>query len=221
MATIPVWQIQMKADAPRRAYPHFRPAVYRIYGEPDNGRLETDRPHVFNAYGAYVFNWLGSKTNSTEFSAFQTITSVTPQTTRIYVLSNITPTIFTKRGDLGRSPTFTQTDFNITHRYRFGKDNRFTLAGDLNFLNLFNQDTVTGVFTTLSQPSAQISGGILGFPNNGVEFTNAYTSGVLLTPINNYLNGTPTILNRKDARYGQPNAFQAPRSVRFGFRLLF
>lgn len=183
--------------------------------------METDRPHVFNAYGAYIFNWLGSKTNSTEFSAIQTITSGIPQTTRIYVLSNITPTIFTKRGDLGRGLTFTQTDLNITHRYRFGKDNRFTLAGDLNFLNLFNQDTVTGVFTTLSQPSAQISGGILGFPNNGVEFTNAYTSGVLLTPINNYLNGTPTILNRKDARYGQPNAFQAPRSVRFGFRLLF
>jgi Outer membrane receptor for ferrienterochelin and colicins len=44
-------------------------------GNKDNGKLETDRPHVFNAYGAYIFDWLGSKTNSTEFSAFQTITS--------------------------------------------------------------------------------------------------------------------------------------------------
>lgn len=190
-------------------------------GEPDNGRLETDRPHVFNAYGAYIFNWLGSKKNSTELSAFQTFTSGTPQTTRIYVISTNTPTIFTKRGDLGRSPTFSQTDFNITHRYRFGKDNRFTIVGDLNFLNLFNQDTVTGVFTALSISSAQVSGPAFGFPSNGAEFTNAYTSGALLTPINNYLNGTATVLNRKDARYKQPNAFQVPRSVRFGFRLLF
>ena len=28
-------------------------------GTPDNGRLATDRPHVFNAYGAYEVNWLG------------------------------------------------------------------------------------------------------------------------------------------------------------------
>ncbi len=27
----------------------------------------------------------------------------------------------------------------VTHRYRFGRDNRFTSAGDLNILNLFDQ----------------------------------------------------------------------------------
>ncbi|HEX8263943.1 MAG TPA: carboxypeptidase regulatory-like domain-containing protein [Pyrinomonadaceae bacterium] len=190
-------------------------------GEPDNGRLETDRPHVFNAYGAYILDWGGSKTNSTELSVFQTITSGTPQTTRFYVVSNITPTIFTKRGDLGRTPTFSQTDFNITHRYRFGRDNRFTLAGDLNILNLFDQDTVTGLFTAISTPQSVITGPTFGFPDNAATFTNALTSGSLLTQINTYLNGTPTVLNRKDSRYKQPNAFQEPRAVRFGFRLLF
>jgi len=122
---------------------------------------------------------------------------------------------------LGRTPTFSQTDFNITHRYRFGRDNRFTIVGDLNFLNLFDQNTVTGVFTALSTPQSVITGSTFGFPNNGAEFTNALTSGALLERINTYLNGTPTVLNRKDARYGQPNAFQVPRSVRFGFRFLF
>ena len=38
-------------------------------GEKDNGRLQTDRPHVFNIYGAYIFDWMKSKTNSTEISA--------------------------------------------------------------------------------------------------------------------------------------------------------
>ena len=111
-------------------------------GEPDNGRLETDRPHVFNVYGAYIFDWLKSKSNSTELSAFQTVSSGTPQTTRIFLVSVVTPAIFLKRGDLGRGPTFSQTDFNITHRYRFGRDDRFTIAGDLNFLNLLYNDRV-------------------------------------------------------------------------------
>jgi hypothetical protein len=192
-------------------------------GALDNGRLETDRPHVFNAFGAYIFNWLGSNSNSTEFSAFQTITSGTPQTTRIFLVSTITPAIFTKRGDLGRSPTYSQTDFSITHRLRFGTENRFTIAGDLNFLNLFDQDAVTNVFVVKSVNTAVITGPILGmgFPNNGIAFTNAYTSGALLTPINTFLEGNATNLNRKDARYGQPSTFQSPRSVRFGIRFLF
>ncbi|MGD9560899.1 MAG: carboxypeptidase regulatory-like domain-containing protein [Pyrinomonadaceae bacterium] len=196
-------------------------------GEPDNGRLGTDRPHVFNAYGAYIFDWIGSKTNSTELSAFQTISSGTPQTSQIYMVTNITPTIFTKRGDLGRTPTFSQTDFNVTHRYRFGRDNRFTLVGDLNFLNLFDQATVTGLFTALGRPQATMIGPTFGFPDNGPAYINAFNSGSLLPQINSFLDGTlgcatpGTCINRKDSRYGQPNAFQAPRSVRFGFRFLF
>lgn len=192
-------------------------------GEPDNGRLETDRPHVFNIYGAYIFNWMGSKSNSTELSVFQTVTSGTPQTSRIFLVSTITPAIYLKRGDLGRSPTFTQTDFNITHRYRFGRDNRFALVGDLNFLNLFDQRTVTGVYTIRNTSNAVITGPILamGFPNNGIAFTNAYTSGALLDPIKNFIIGNATNLNRIDDRYGQPLTFQSPRIVRFGFRLIF
>ena len=187
-------------------------------GEPDNGRLETDRPHVFNVYGSYLFDWFKKRTNSTELSVFQTVASGTPQTTRFYVVSNITPTIFLKRGDLGRTPTFSQTDFSVTHRYRFGRDNRFTIAADLNILNLFNQDTVTGLFTSIGTPQGVINGATFGFPNNGAQFVNALNSGALLDQINAYLNGSP---NRKDSRYGQPDTFQSPRAVRFGFRLLF
>ena len=192
-------------------------------GEADNGRLETDRPHVFNAYGAYIFNWMGSQSNSTEFSAFQTIVSGTPQTTRIFLVSSITPAIFLKRGDLGRTPTFSQTDFNITHRYRFGRDNRFTIVGDLNFLNLFNQDAVTNLFVIQNVNTSVISGATFNFPipRNAAPFVNAYTSGSLLTPINNFLNGDATNLNRRDARYGQPFTFQSPRTIRFGFRFIF
>lgn len=194
-------------------------AGFTAKGEKDNGRLATDRPHVFNVYGAYIFDWRGAS-NSTEFSAFQTVTSGTPQTTYVNFIT-IAETILNERGDLGRTPRYSQTDFGITHRYRFGRDNRFTLAGDLNILNLFDQKTVTSLFNTLSGPGIGISGATLGFPDNAAGVTNAFTSGALYTPIVNFLNGNATALNRKDVRYGQPNGFQGARSVRFGFRLLF
>jgi Carboxypeptidase regulatory-like domain/TonB-dependent Receptor Plug Domain len=199
-------------------------------GDTDNGRLETDRPHVFNAYGAYIFNWMGSKTNSTELSAFQTVTSGTPQTSRIFLVSTVTPAIFLKRGDLGRSPTYSQTDFNITHRYRFGKDNRFTIAADVNILNLFDQKTATGIYPVQNLSSSVITATNLrnyAIANsmtvpfttlNDASFVNPYVNGQLLTMINSYLNSNPAF---RDARYGKPYLYQAPRGVRFGFRLLF
>jgi len=195
---------------------------YTAAGIQDLGRLATDRPHVFNAYGAYIYDWQGRKANSTEFSLFQTIQSGTPQTSTIQF---ITTTIFTKRGDLGRTPIFTQTDGAITHRYRFGTDKRLQLVGDLNFINLWNEANVTGVFTSVtaagisysstSQFGPQYATG--GFP----LLINSYNQGKLLGQINSYLAGTQQAKGRKDARYGQPNSFQAPRSVRFGVRFIF
>lgn len=190
-------------------------------GQKDNGLLATDRTHVFNAYGAYIFDWKGSKTNSTELSFFTTAQSGTPLTSTV---AFITTTIFTKRGDLGRSPMFTQTDFAVSHKYKFGRDNRYTLVGDLNILNLFDEDNVLGVYTQKS--AVTMSPNTFGYVNpdgstNYVGAINAWNSGALLTPINTYLAGTPTALNRTDSRYGQANSFQGPRSVRFGFRFLF
>lgn len=192
-------------------------------GTPDNGRLATDRPHVFNVFGAFIYDWFGSKTNSTEFGFFQTVQSGTPQTTFIG-FSNVASTIFTERGDLGRTPTFSQTDLSVSHKYRFGRDNKFTMVGDLNILNLFDQDTVTSLFTQRS--AVTINPASLGFVNadgttNFVAGINAFTSGSQLAPINTFLQGTATVRNRLDSRYGQANGFQGARQVRFGMRLIF
>lgn len=180
-------------------------------GEPDNGRLATDRPHVFNAYGAYIFDWFGNKTNSTDIGFFTTAQSGTPQSTTV---TYIVPIFLTERGDLGRTETFTQTDFSVSHKYRFGRDNRFTMVGDLNILNLFDEANVTSIYglqssVTLSPATFQL---------NEVDGANAFTSGALLSRINANL---ASAINRTDSRYRQPNGFQGPRSVRFGFRLLF
>jgi hypothetical protein len=189
---------------------------FTALGEPDNGPLQTDRPHVFNGYGAYIFDWNGSKSNSTEFSGFQTITSGQPQTTTIYGASTVTPQILYGRGDLGRSPTFTQTDFNVTHRYRFGHDSRFTMALDFNILNVWDQSTVTGIYTTLNPSTAPVNPAALGL--TALTYANGYTSGALLQPILNRINSQA---DRSDLRYTQPHLYQSPRVVRFGARFMF
>lgn len=186
-------------------------------GQPDNGRLPTDRPHVFNIYGAYIFGWNGSRSNSTEFSAFQTLTSGTPQTTSIYGQSSVTPQIFYHRGDLGRTPTFSQTDFNVTHRYRFGRDSRFVMAFDFNVLNLLDQDTVTAVYPTLNTTTDRPSAAGLGL--SARDYANGYTSGALLQTILTRFAAAPT--TRLDSRYKLPQIYQGPRTVRFGMRFLF
>ena len=214
------------SDEPHLVNGRLAPGVSRAFdlphigftaeGEPDNGRLPTDRPHVFNIYGAYIFDWKGSKTNSTEISGFQTITSGTPQTTTIFGASSITPQILRRRGDLGRSPVYSQTDLALTHRYRFGGDNRFTLAFDLNFLNLFDQQTVTGIYTTMNPSSATVSAAALGLSQ--VAYANGYTSGTILNAILARIASQP---DRSDIRYKMPFLYQSPRQVRFGFRILF
>ena len=214
------------SDEPHLVEGRLAPGVSRAFdlpfigftaeGNPDNGRLPTDRPHVFNIYGAYIFNWFGSRTNSTEISAFQSVTSGTPQTTSIFGQSSVTPQIFYSRGDLGRTPTFSQTDLSATHRYRFGRDNRFTMAFDLNFLNLFDQDTITGIYPTLNTTVGRPNDAGLGL--TAVQYANGYTSGALLQTILNRIAASP---DRPDIRYKMPQLFQSPRTVRFGFRLLF
>ncbi len=185
-------------------------------GEKDNGRLQTDRPHVFNIYGAYIFDWMNSKTNSTEISAFQTITSGQPQTTTIYGASTVTPQIFLARGDLGRSPVYSQTDLNLTHRIRLGTDNRFTIAGDFNVLNLWNQATVTGIYTTMNPSTAPVNAAALG--QTQAQYANGITTGTSLTAMIARINSQP---DRSDIRYGLPFLYQSPRTVRFGLRFLF
>jgi hypothetical protein len=214
------------SDEPHLVEGRLAPGVSRAFdlpfigftatGEKDNGRLQTDRPHVFNIFGAYIYDWFGSKSNSTEFSAFQTITSGQPQTTTIFGASTVTPQILLGRGDLGRSPMFTQTDFNLTHRMRMGNDDRYTIAFDMNFLNLFDQRTVTGVYTTMNPSTAPVNAAALGLSN--VAYTNGYTGGTLLPAILARINSQP---DRSDVRYGLPHLFQSPRVVRLGVRFLF
>jgi hypothetical protein len=143
------------ADEAGRASPNVNrffdlpPLGFTADGDPDNGLLPTDRTHVFKAYGGYTFDWNSSKSNQTTLSAFTTVQSGTPLTT-IYNLYALGTTILNERGDLGRTEMFTETDFGVSHRYRFGRDNRFAIEPFLNIINLFDEKNALRADTTIS-----------------------------------------------------------------------
>jgi hypothetical protein len=199
---------------------------FNANGEPDNGRLATDRPHVFKAFGGYTFDWWGHKANSTTISAYTSFQSGTPLTT-IYTLYALSPSILNGRGDLGRTEMFTETDLFIQHNYKFGKDERFVFQPFLNIRNLFDEENVLGVQATISntdfRASQLVTGGCPAATCNGeLGVLRRIFNGGITNYINSYLaNPTTVINNQRLTTYGLPNSFQGPRDVRFGARLIF
>ena len=188
-------------------------------GAPDNGRLSTDRPHVFNIYGAYNFDWLGrAKGGGTQFSLFSTIQSGVPVTS-FYTL--YAAAVLNGRGDLGRTPTFTNTDFAIQHTYKFGGSERYGLVFDFNVLNLFNEANVLYFVDTPAGINPSL--GTLGLPatvTNEPQALNYILTNGITSQFQAYLNST-TAPQRKNTAVGLANSFQGGRQVRFGVRFTF
>jgi hypothetical protein len=197
---------------------------YTVGGAPNDGRLPTDRPHVFKAFVAYTFNNQDSfiklpSSNELELSGFYTAQSGTPITTRVDLIDNAYIPLF-GRGDLGRTEMFSQTDMAATWRYRFGRDNRFAVQFNVDVLNVFNQANVLAVFEGISTHIFDVS----DFPGVTItdrqDFDRAFFDGRItaqrITSLLDVADGIDT-----DARYLSPQAFQGPRAIRIGFGFRF
>ena len=201
------------------------PLGFTADGDPDNGRLATDRPHVFKAYGGYSFNWSGNNINRTTVSAFTTAQSGTPLTT-IYDLYQLGTTILNGRGDLGRTEMFTETDLSVSHRYKFGRDARFTFEPFIDIRNLFNERNVITKDTTISTATffnTQLAAnGCTTCADEAAVFQTIFNGTGIRTFVNNFLtNPTTGIAEKTRNTYGFDNGYQNPRDVRFGFRFFF
>jgi hypothetical protein len=217
-------------------------AGFTVAGGPDNGRLSTDRPHVLKFFGAYSLNWSQFrlwKNNSTDFEVFQQASSGSLITSFVEI-KDISQIILTKRGDQGRTPFFTQTDFAVRHNIKFGREGRYTLKFESDILNLFNQYIVTNlglnpsgqggniINTTNFNPllpqyhlvsAAQEANCVTAVSPNQCRLIAAYTTF--------QQHGSPEILAEAQGASGHnpfydvPSAYQAKRQVRFGIRLVF
>lgn len=105
-------------------------------GKPVFGFLQTDRPHVFKVEGSYDLPW------GTGIGLYWIAESGTPLQTEMREKG--IPFFPNGRGDLGRTPAMTRTDVFLQHDFTFGR-HRFNIG--LNVENLFDQDTVTRIFT--------------------------------------------------------------------------
>ncbi len=157
------------------------------------GRLGTDRPHRFSGQFIYQTKW------DMTVAGNQLITSGIPISEEAFVGSNV-PFFPFGRGNLGRTPVFTQTNLSLFQNLRLA---RTSVQLGVTVLNLWDQDTVTRNYNDRTVGSLPLT--TAGFFAGGWDY-------------NAILNANPQIL---DVKFNQPNQFQAPREVRFSVKFQF
>ena len=175
------------------------------------GRLATDRPHEIKLF---LNREVTSKWGSTNFGLNQSAFSGSLDSTSVIYIS--APTFPLGRGNLGRTPFLTQTDLSIAHSIKL--NDRATIRLEANALNIFNQATVISRVTQINR-----AGAITDSALPVSQFFKGYDVTKFVFPANgggspyNPIYGLPG----GDYRAGGAGAFQAPRDLRVGIRLLF
>jgi len=163
-------------------------------GKPLYGKLPTDRPFTFKTQTTYDLPW------GTNLGAFFFAGSGQPLSSQVTVVG--VPVYYLGRGNLGRSPVFSQTDLQVQHGFRLPGHTRIDVSA--NILNVFDQATFTNVTNTPYRDAIPI--------NSLTGFFNGFDADAIAA-------ATPTI--RKDARYKQASAFEGTRTIRLNARFTF
>jgi len=172
-------------------------------GELATGRLATDRPHTFKFFGSYTYNnKLGATTLSPNIALF----SGTPITTEANVISS-TPAFPFGRGDLGRTPFFSNWDINLLHDFIPMKSHEsIKVRFEFSVFNLFNQATITDRSKGLIHPSD----GQIQFDDYADVFKGFDTRALMKAQD-----------IRTDPQYGLASAWQSPRRLRLQLSFFF
>ncbi len=179
---------------------------YDSHGKLVYGRLATDRPHALKLFGAYT---LKSKLGETNFGPNFMLMSGTPLTTEVNVVSS-TPVYVNGRGDMGRTPLFSQTDLYFYHEIPI-RESGMRVKFDANISNLFNQSTVINKNVALLHESYSQQ---LSFENQ-TDFFKGFDYKAMLAA--GYADGS-LIAN---PLYNHASNFQGPRFIRLGFKFIF
>ncbi|MBI4877303.1 MAG: hypothetical protein HY822_21970, partial [Acidobacteria bacterium] len=167
------------------------------------GLLATDRTHSFKFFGSYN---LKSKVGATTFGPIFIAQSGTPLTTEVTMVSS-TPIFVNGRGDLGRTPVYSQTDFLLAHEFKVSpKHEHLRVKVDMNVTNLFNQATTVNSFAGyLHSNDGQVNFDHEADFFKGFDYQKMMTAQKL----------------RTDPRFKLPNDFLGPRDLRFGLHFYF
>ncbi len=208
--------------------------AYDGFGKLSNGLLPTDRPNTFKLFGGYRFNYgLFSKRMETEFGISQYIYQGTPISTTVNIetigtvdeVSDFAPSFINGRGDLGRTPVYTQSDLVITHRFRVTEG--VSLRFQFNVLNLFNEANVldrSGALIRTSSATVSAGNEYNASAANVQYEAPTYNQAValFLQGKGDYLSHIPGGLDAvKNPFYNLPTTFQGPRNARFSLGVQF
>ncbi|MDP2388748.1 MAG: hypothetical protein Q8N52_00360, partial [Acidobacteriota bacterium] len=161
------------------------------------GPLATDRPHQFKSQFIYMFGF-GTSVGVNEY-----IASGLPVTREIGIYApNNLPVQYLGRGSDGRTPMFSQTDLLVQHSFNVGGSKEVQLS--LNVLNLFNQDTAVGKYSTYHKTNGVT-------PDEALFYSGRQNLADLIVSQN--------II--KDPRFLMDSAFQTPMQARIGVRFIF
>ena len=171
--------------------------MFQDGGIPALGPLATDRPHQLKAAFIYQLKF-GTTVGLTQFVA-----SGLPISREIGTFgANNLPVNYLGRLSDGRTPTFSQTDFQVQHGFRMGGNRQVQVS--LNVLNLFDQGTAIAKHSTYHRTTGVT-------PNERLFYTGQQTIAQLIAERN------PV----QDPRFLMDNAFQAPLQARVGVKFLF
>jgi len=210
------WAGLANSDEAGRSQPNvsrafdLSPGNFNGQGKNVYGLLATDRPHQFKFFGNYLLN---TRAGATTFSLSQVAFSGTPLSSEV---TFIVPAFYNGRGDLGRTPVYTQTDVLLAHRFAITE--RVALRFDANIINLFNQAAVVAVTTRRNRNGSL--GTLVPDPYGG------YNAEALIPvtrkPGNiNPATGLPWTLPFYNPIYNLPSGYQGIREVRLGVHLEF
>jgi len=171
------------------------------------GRLPTDRPHVVKLYGAYTLPF------GTQLGAFFYGGSGTPIST-VVIDGQLEPLLVEGRGDMGRTPVLTRTDFLVSHEVKVGANNK--LRFELNLLNVFNQKTALHLFNFLNKGAPGGSSAISAdeIDLSTTDLAKGYNYRALIL-------ASPDGANAFDPRYGQPDLWQTGLQGQVSVKFIF
>lgn len=167
--------------------------LFDAQGRTVEGRLHSDRPHVFKGQFIYQFPW------GTSVGVDQFVGSGIPESTVMNAPGGL-PFFPYGRGNMGRMDTLTQTDLRLSHAFRLG--GRIGLELSLAVFNLFDEDAMIDVWELPYQGS---------LPLTNEEFFAGFD------PVAVAEAGDVT----PDPLYRVPEEFQGKREARVGLKLTF
>jgi hypothetical protein len=165
---------------------------YDVHGQTTLGPLGTDRPHQFKLQATYDFPW------GTMVGANYLLESGIPKSTLMAQKGiNFYPY---GRGDLGRTPAYSQLDALLQHQFRLARGTKLTLG--VNAINVFDQETVIRYATSPYRDQFNLADTVFfgGFDPVAVATAQRF---------------------RPDARFGLASGYQTRRSVRLQAKFAF